>query len=617
MDWYIARNGFPTGPFTYEQLLAAAGVGDLNPADMLWHRGLDKWTAASEIPGLLAPPAIESNAHAQMGIDLNQDTNGLAKSNQPPKPQASANGAVAPRKESMNIVSRHWRGDYSLAVSYWGIGFLVTVLSGVVLAVFSSDNSFTQWQRQLGRFGSGFMLVLPWMFFAILTVWQLTGVWRSADSHTSRGGKAFWANAAKTMVVFAAIKVGANFVTLGVPIVSEGIKLIVGIDEVPKYQLRILNNGTELELSGGMPYGTTDGVRKILNAAPTIRLIQLNSVGGRAQEGLSLAKLIKDRNLTTYTPITCVSACAIAFVAGKERYLGEHGKLGFHSIAIGGVDEEEAPNINDDIRAYFRDHDIPNDFANKAVSTPSRQMWYPTTDELLKAHVITAVVDSDHYGLSGIAQWSDAHELESGILEIPAFTALKQYDPTDYKPIRDIIINGIQQGRPVSDIQQDTRAVFFNKILPKVLASAPDQPLIRYWRSQIAEMEYLGNTNPADCVALAYPQFATHAPNLMKLVPTKLYQEDLSALAAVIKAASVSPQEVIRSKEPNKDLIKVIKTLNQKYPKALPVIAKPERYKDQPALLCASIVVFFDQVLDLPTSAKSAGVLRSVMASAH
>lgn len=42
-QWYVARNGQKTGPYSTEQLKQLAGAGKLGAGDLLWKEGLETW----------------------------------------------------------------------------------------------------------------------------------------------------------------------------------------------------------------------------------------------------------------------------------------------------------------------------------------------------------------------------------------------------------------------------------------------------------------------------------------------------------------------------------------------------------------------------------------------
>jgi hypothetical protein len=88
----------------------------------------------------------------------------------------------------MNYISRHWRGELSLPVSYWINGFLLLITLYVLTASAIADSP---WQVKL--FGASVGMVgIP-----IIAVWQLIGIYRSAKV---RAG--FWAGMARLCVGF-------------------------------------------------------------------------------------------------------------------------------------------------------------------------------------------------------------------------------------------------------------------------------------------------------------------------------------------------------------------------------------------------------------------------------
>ena len=508
-----------------------------------------------------------------------------------------------------NFLVRHWRGDYSLAISYWVIGSLLTVIVVALTTTIGSSDGV----RELGPRASGAIVLVFYIFVIPFTLWQIVGIWRSADKHSQKGGRAFWAGLAKVMVFLGILRAAGEFATQGIPILSEGAKLLVGIENTPPHQIRLLRDGTELELSGGMPFGTANAIRKFLDAAPAIQVIHLNSNGGRMNEAYQLYRTIKERGLTTYTSGDCVSACSLAFLAGRERYLGEDGRLGFHSTSIGELSGEIAGELNDEVRRTLRTHGVPSSFIDRAMATSPKDMWYPSTDELLAAKVIDSVVDSRYFGLSGVSQWRDAHKLESGLLTVPIYSALAQYDPTGYAKLREILVAGIQKGRAPIEIQNDIRALFVGQLIPAYLRKAPDEALIRYWHSQIAEMKHLASVNPQHCADFLFPQFARSTIDLQNLLTKDLQREDLEALAAVVEGVSTNPQTYSPDQKIDADLEAAVMRIMRKYPGALDVVQSPADYRNDPEVLCAAITIFYSEILAIPSASRSGAVLRYIL----
>ncbi|MEJ1967309.1 MAG: hypothetical protein WDN03_01530 [Rhizomicrobium sp.] len=97
----------------------------------------------------------------------------------------------------MRFVVRHWRGEYSLARSFWINGIVLFVPALIVqLAVVIAA-------RRLG-FGHGVPYVATLATVAALgylfVLWQLVGIWRSAG-RSRAAGRRFWPLAVRVLVV--------------------------------------------------------------------------------------------------------------------------------------------------------------------------------------------------------------------------------------------------------------------------------------------------------------------------------------------------------------------------------------------------------------------------------
>src|SRR5262249_31579159 len=90
------------------------------------------------------------------------------------------------RPEQESYLLRHWRGELSLPISYWVNGGLVAVGMNIIATLVEAS-------------GSAGAAVLYLAALIPVSIWQIVGIWRSADRR--RDG---WATAAK---VFTAIGV--------------------------------------------------------------------------------------------------------------------------------------------------------------------------------------------------------------------------------------------------------------------------------------------------------------------------------------------------------------------------------------------------------------------------
>jgi hypothetical protein len=128
-------------------------------------------------------------------------------------------GGRRPETRRRNYVSRHWRGELSLGVSYWVNGWLLAFVSICTTAVgielgHHSENPYAPFS-----FG-----VASWILTAVGEVWYFVGTWRSADRPTPGGWISSWAGLAKAGLVIGATLSVAFAVASGWPVLRSALE---------------------------------------------------------------------------------------------------------------------------------------------------------------------------------------------------------------------------------------------------------------------------------------------------------------------------------------------------------------------------------------------------------
>ena len=613
MHWFVSRDGQTFGPFSFDLLVKGVRDGELRRDDFVWSDGMENWALADTIDGLWRSPKLTVPAIAlpQETVESERPdpaapTVVRASTEQPEGDEGTRDRTTTPTKRA-GLIRRHWRGELTLAQAYWGVGFLLTIgLFGLAHAFGKTIHALV-----VSPVGLGIAFGLFLIFLCLCTVWQLTGIWRSAGNHMQTTGRKVWGSLARVAVVLGAIRAVVDFNNVIGPMLLESGRLASRIDTVAAHQLRLLRNGTEVELAGGMPHGTADALKKMLDAAPGVQVVHLNSTGGRVGEGYQIYRLIRDRKLTTYTASHCVSACTIAFLGGAQRLLSTRAQLGFHSISFGGVDQKYIPEINAELRRTLVLHGAPPWFVDKALSTRAKSMWYPTKSELLSAKIVTGVVDPDQFGLSGISNWRDQAALEKGLRAIPLYALVRDHDPDTFKELSDRFAEGVKLGKSTPEIAREMQEVFALEVVPKYTQIAPDDVLRRYWETQVAEIEYLRNNDPASCVPFLFPQLRPNSFNVSKLLPEALMKEDVAALTELVKEAVKNPQ-VGATIDFEDEVAAVFERISTKSPRAQELLSEPLKYVQEAAALCSAYVVFYRELFVLP-EAKSAAMIRVLL----
>lgn len=124
---------------------------------------------------------------------------------------------------------------------------------------------------------------------------------------------------------------------------------------------------------------------RALTAAPTARLLVLDSPGGIVNQGLLVAQLVHARGLATLIPegAGCYSACAFAFLAGGERVV--RGSFGVHQMTQGTGrvgDLEVAQTAVSDIIETLAAFDVDPRIFARMFRTPNARMDVFTAEEI-------------------------------------------------------------------------------------------------------------------------------------------------------------------------------------------------------------------------------------------
>src|SRR5215475_3384657 len=338
--WHFFDGARQLGPLSLVELRRLLDIQS-SPMVRVWHEGLAEWTSPAELSefGPARLPPLPPPLPPVLPPDQFQDQS----------------GSVPKAARFDNFVARNWRGEFSLATTYWAFGFLGNLVAGAlavgIVAAFQQTEGF----QPVTIFAS---ILLAWLVITGVATWQSVGVWRSANRHigarTLLGKKSPWAVLAKVAVVLGIVRLAGTFVTSGAPqLVETGRMSFLDDPDIPNYSIRVMRNGTEAEIAGGFKYGLTNDFLKILSASRQIRVVHLDSLGGRIGEAISLNKIVRDRGLDTYVSSNCMSACTVAFAGGRHRILKAGAVLGFHAPTFPGMTKEDLAESTEDQREIF------------------------------------------------------------------------------------------------------------------------------------------------------------------------------------------------------------------------------------------------------------------------
>jgi hypothetical protein len=285
---------------------------------------------------------------------------------------------------SRGFIAKHWNGEYSFPRSFWLnmilISWLLPLLAMVAQGITAPNLS--------PRLSSGGYLGASAIQIVLLT-WGACGALRSTKRHLENGGSKRWHLSALIVIFFLAADTMVPI--LRAPgLLYANVRMVVTGRYGPAATVSLMNHGTSALIHGSLQDGSADELFALMNKAPEVSTVELDSSGGLFTEAVKMANIISDRHLNTYVEHDCSSACTFIFLAGKNRCLSPSAKLGFHA----GYRVNVAPGISSlNMDGFQRDHyrtaGLPAEFIDRILATPNTTLWRPTRAELSNAHVTT------------------------------------------------------------------------------------------------------------------------------------------------------------------------------------------------------------------------------------
>jgi ATP-dependent protease ClpP protease subunit len=433
----------------------------------------------------------------------------LSKEGAPPRTSKQNSLDETPEVIEINLspkisyIRKHWRGELSLAISFWINLFLLNIVTALLWALLGYGEILKN-PVIIARL----VIICSTFGFLVFYPWQIIGLWRSCNNHIKRRGKRFWARTAQVLVVLGIIGTLGNLNSYW-PTYKDFFRLAFVKDEFESYTLKLEKNDTLIHLQGGLNFGVSKEVSKILKKNPGIEGIILDSIGGRIYEGRELSKLISAYDLDTYSIKGCYSAATIAFIAGKKRFLGMGANLAFHQYkeayegfdAFVDMEEEQGKDL-----LIFQRQGVKSEFLDKLFDTSSDDLWYPTVDEMLDAGIIHGIINpSDLLPLEYSSSSFNSEEYNEEILDIPVYKTIQKYEPALYNKIKVELDEQIKNGATQIELQRSVA----NIIKPLVIGALPrtsDEALIQYIQTIVEKLKKLGEIDPILGMKMLYPQ---------------------------------------------------------------------------------------------------------------
>jgi hypothetical protein len=104
-------------------------------------------------------------------------------------------------------------------------------------------------------------------------------------------------------------------------------------------------------------------------------LVVLDSPGGALDDALNIGSWVADQNWTTVVNTSCASACALIWLASKDRTVKSDARVGFHAISLANSGQV-SPDGNALVGAYlFKLGFRPDTIAYLTQTSPKKLEW--------------------------------------------------------------------------------------------------------------------------------------------------------------------------------------------------------------------------------------------------
>lgn len=242
-------------------------------------------------------------------------------------------------------------------------------------------------------------------------------------------------------------------------------------------------DGKSLHVIGTFGRGLVDLLNRQLLANPGIKNIALSSAGGGLLDGLAVAEIIREKKLDTYVEMRCASACTFAFLAGQQRIIAPHARIGFHRAS--------SPNIfsrdkNDDVdsvgnqvmRNVYTAANLDPIIVENTLKTSPDDLWTPDAALLMSSGVVTRISGQAEFAVNA-GDLQSAQQLDLRMKEDPVMVRIAALYPKEYGNLESAIWDKIALGENKDKLLAQARSIFLPMIISK-RRTLPDEWIDQY-----------------------------------------------------------------------------------------------------------------------------------------
>ena len=284
------------------------------------------------------------------------------------------------------FIGAHWRGELPLVRSLGLHAIAVGGLAGLAATALSVLVDVTDGSVQI----AALLALLAWPAVLAVQAWGLVGAWRSAGPQGQLQSP--WLGvAARALVVLIGITVVALAAWRDVPRAPTLARLALGSDPQGQAAVSVSEDGHRLELRGWLAPGDAARVQQAMAAAPALRVLEIDSSGGRFQEALQLAGALRGQGWTVRVRGSCRDACTVVLMAGTVRQLLPDARWGLAQPVAVSSNPLFKPLVRQRLTALYTAAGVPPALVKTGLAVPHDFQWHAAWNELAAAGVASTL----------------------------------------------------------------------------------------------------------------------------------------------------------------------------------------------------------------------------------
>jgi hypothetical protein len=155
-------------------------------------------------------------------------------------------------------------------------------------------------------------------------------------------------------------------------------------------------SGVVLRLRGDIKEGDYARFKSQFRKKDAVIGLDLSSTGGVLEEGVQIATLAHQKNLSVYVSEECSSVCAFVFFAAAKRYLAKDSRIGVHSVSdTRDIEDLSSMRLTLKLARLSAKLGVPNSAIGKMVTTRPSNITYLDAADL--SGLDTSVGNPFHY----------------------------------------------------------------------------------------------------------------------------------------------------------------------------------------------------------------------------